>query len=160
MQFEMGLFVSLSVVLVIIFLFIAFRSLWGILLTASSFVRFLDLGDWCHGIVSRAYQCILVILPSILFVVAMSDVIHMVSKYIDNLRLGIPKNEAIINAMREIGLATFLTSFTTAIGFATLFLIKIKPIQSFGLYTALGVITRLRIDLFVITGIVLLFENT
>jgi uncharacterized protein len=140
MQFEMGLFVSMSVVLVIIFLFIAFRSLWGILLPQVVLFGSLIWVIGAMGLFREPINVLLVILPSILFVVAMSDVIHMVSKYIDNLRLGLAKNEAILNAMHEIGLATFLTSFTTAIGFATLFLIKIKTIQSFGLYTALGVL--------------------
>lgn len=140
MQEEMMLFISISVVLVVLFLWIAFRSIWGILLP--QVVLYLS-AIWVigsMGLFNEPINILLVLLPSILFVVGMSDVIHLVSKYIDNLREGMAKNDAVLNAVKEIGLATLLTSITTAIGFISLIVIPVKPIQSFAIFVSLAVV--------------------
>jgi uncharacterized protein len=159
MQFETAFFVFLSVILIIIFLFIAFRSLWGILLPQIVLFGSLIWVIGAMGLLGEPINVLLVVLPSILFVVAMSDVIHMVSKYIDNLRAGMEKTEAIVNTMKEVGLATLLTSITTAIGFASLFLVNIKPVQSFGLFTALGVLLAFLLT-FLVLPILFLYTKT
>lgn len=159
MQFETAFFVFLSVILIIIFLFIAFRSLWGILLPQIVLFGSLIWVIGAMGVLGEPINVLLVVLPSILFVVAMSDVIHMVSKYIDNLRAGMEKTEAIVNTMKEVGLATLLTSITTAIGFASLFLVNIKPVQSFGLFTALGVLLAFLLT-FLVLPILFLYTKT
>jgi uncharacterized protein len=140
MTYEMALFVSISMVLVVLFLWIAFKSLWGIILPQLVIVISVI---WIMGtmvIINEPVNIILSILPSIMFVVAMSDVIHMVSRYLDALRLGLNKYDAIVVSLKEVGLATLLTSITTAVGFLTLMLINVQPIQSFGFVTAIGVI--------------------
>jgi len=73
-------------------------------------------------------------------IVGTSDVIHIMSKYHDELRKGIAKKIALDTTIRQIGLATLLTSMTTAAGFATLLSSRIKPIQDFGINAAMGVI--------------------
>jgi len=69
----------------------------------------------------------------------MSDVMHLVSKFLEELRNGKDKTAAIKKAYREVGIATLLTSVTTAIGFLTLLTIDMGPVRTFGIYTALGV---------------------
>lgn len=139
MQHEMILFLSISVLLVVIFLWIAFRSIWGILLPI---IVLFTSGIWVigtMGLVGEPINILLVLLPSILFVVGMSDVIHLISKYLDNLRSGMNKTAAVMASMKEIGLATLLTSLTTAIGFFSLIVIPVKPIQSFAVFISLAV---------------------
>ena len=74
-----------------------------------------------------------------MIIVGTSDVIHIMSKYIDELRKGLSKEAAIRVSMKEIGLATLLTSLTTAVGFASLLTSRINPIRDFGINAALGV---------------------
>jgi len=137
---EMATYISLSLFLIILFLFIAFRSLWGIivpqLVIVGSMIWIVGFMAW----IGEPINILLVILPSIMFVVAMSDVIHLVSKYIELLREEIPKFEAIKIAFKEIGLATLLTSITTSIGFFSLAFVNVIPIQVFGWYTGIGVL--------------------
>jgi predicted RND superfamily exporter protein len=97
---------------------------------------------WVLGfmvVFNEPINVILSILPSIMFVVTMSYVIHLVSRYLDYLRAGMTKYDAISISLREVGLATFLNSFTTAVGFITLVFINLQPIQSFGIVTGIGV---------------------
>jgi predicted RND superfamily exporter protein len=75
-----------------------------------------------------------------MFVVSMSDVIHLVSRYLDALRENHPKFEAIVMTVKEVGLATFLTSFTTSIGFMSLYFVNVQPVKIFGLVVGIGVL--------------------
>jgi predicted RND superfamily exporter protein len=139
MQTELLVFVSLSVLLIIIFLIIAFRSAWGVWVPIT--VVLLSV-VWILGIMKltgKPIDLMLTILPTIIFVVGMSDVVHILSRYFEELRNGHEKMKAIKIAFKEVGLATFLTSLTTAIGFLTLLTSSIAPIQDFGIYTAIGV---------------------
>lgn len=139
MQFETLLFIGMSFVLIMIFLAISFRSFWGVIIPLS--VVSLSMG-WIVGFMSLVGQpinLVLTVLPSIIFVVAMSDVIHLISKYIDELRLGNDKLTAIRTAYKEVGFATLLTSLTTSIGFLTLLTVNMQPIKAFGIFTAIGV---------------------
>jgi len=156
MQSEMILFISISAILVVIFLWIAFRSLWGILLP--QVVLYLS-GIWvvgAMGLFREPINILLVLLPSILFVVGMSDVIHLVSKYIDNLRDGMKKHEAVFNAVKEIGMATLLTSLTTAVGFISLIVIPVKPIQSFAIFVSLAVVITFLITIITLPALFIL----
>ena len=139
MKFETIFFIGLSFALVVVFLWFSFKSFWGVwipltIITASMI--------WITGfmaLVNEPMNLILTVLPTIIFVVAMSDVIHLVSKFLEELRLGRSKHQAIKTAYKEVGVATLLTSVTTAIGFLTLLTVTMKPVKIFGIYTALGV---------------------
>ena len=140
MQYETVFFIGLSFALIVVFLGFMFRSIWGILVPLAIVLATMI---WIVGVMATSGQpinLVLTVLPSIIFVVAMSDVIHLVTKYFDELRLGKDKLEAIKVAYREIGFATLLTSFTTAIGFLTLLTVGMRPIHDFGIYTAIGVV--------------------
>lgn len=140
MSFEMLLFLSLSAVLVVAFLLIAFKSVWGILIPQAVIVSGMV---WLIGGMSIANQplnIILTVLPSVMFVVSMSDVIHLVSRYLDALRELENSFEATKLAVREVGMATFLTSVTTAIGFFSLIFVRVQPIQVFGTVMGIGVV--------------------
>lgn len=137
---EMTNYILISILLVIIFLLISFKSLWGLLVPQIVIIGSMI---WIVGfmaLVGKPINILLIVLPSIMFVVSMSDVIHLISKYLELLRSGLPKLEAIKTSFREIGLATLLTSLTTSIGFFSLLFVNIIPIQDFGLYTGIGVL--------------------
>lgn len=139
MQFETILFIGLSFVLIIIFLVFMFRSVWGVLVPLAIVSTSMLWIVGFMGTIGQPINLVLTVLPSIIFVVAMSDVIHLVTKYFDELRLGKDKLAAVKVAYKEIGFATLLTSITTAIGFLTLLTVGMKPIHDFGIFIALGV---------------------
>lgn len=137
---EMSTYVGLSMILVVFFLLIAFRSAWGLLVPQVVIVGSMLWIVGFMGWVREPLNILLTILPSIMFVVSMSDVIHLVSKYLELLREGNSKFEAIKISFKEIGMATFLTSLTTSIGFFSLVFVNVIPIQTFGLYVGIGVL--------------------
>ncbi|MFY0625677.1 MAG: MMPL family transporter [Reichenbachiella sp.] len=96
------------------------------------------------------------LIPSILLVVSMSDIIHLFSQ----IKIEFDKNTTMINAVnqavRKIGVATLLTSITTAIGFITLISINVKPVIGLGLYSALGIFIAFTITYSLAPQIILL----
>ncbi len=139
MQQELILFFTISVFLLSIFLYVGFRTAWGVLVP----IGVVGLSVlWQVGMITllgKPLSILTMLLPTILFVVGMSDVVHLLERYIEALRKGHPKHRALAISYREVGMATFLTSLTTAIGFATLMTSSILPIREFGIYTGWGV---------------------
>jgi predicted RND superfamily exporter protein len=71
------------------------------------------------------------ILPVILMAIAIADSVHIVDSY--------KKNKSLAEAAAANFRPTLLTSLTTAIGFFSLTLAEMKPIQHFGLMAGIGV---------------------
>lgn len=139
MQTELIIFISASTVLISFFLFIAYRAAWGVIVPLLTVIIALI---WTLGIMKicgKDLDLLTSLLPPILFVVAMSDMTHLLSKYIEELRNGLKKVPALNKALKEVGITTFITAITTAIGFVTLLNSSIDPIKDFGFYTAIGV---------------------
>ena len=137
---EMTVFLSASLVLIILFLSITYRALWAVIVPLLVVAL---AGVWVlgfMGLVGKPLDVMMVLLPTIIFVVGMSDVVHILTRYIEELRLGRNKIKALKTTFREVGIATFLTSLTTGVGFLTLMTSAIRPIRDFGIYTALGVL--------------------
>lgn len=138
-QTEMALFIALGFFILAAFLWFSFRTFWGV------WVPLLVVGLSSAWLISfmlfsgKYIDPLSTLLPIILFVVGVSDIVHILSKYLDELRWGKPKLEALRLAFREVGAATFLTSLTTAIGFLTLLTANVLPLQQFGVYMAVGV---------------------
>jgi predicted RND superfamily exporter protein len=158
MQNETVLFVALSVVLLIVFLILTFRSLYGVfipfVIVASSVIWIVGI----MGIFGISLNIVLNIMPTILMVVGISGVVHFLSKYIDKLREGKEKKEAILLTLKQIGKAIFFTSATTIIGFLSLTTSNIPAIIQFGVITAGGVALILIFSLTVLPSILNLMK--
>ena len=88
MEFELILFMSLSFVLLILFLYISFRTLWGVWVPISIVGVTLIWMISFMTVIGRPINFMTTLLPTILFVVCISNVIHIVEKYLDELRKG------------------------------------------------------------------------
>ena len=137
---EMVFFLTASILLLAVFLWFGFRSLYGVLVP----IAVVGLAIlWQVGFMTalgKPIGILTMLLPTILFVVGMSDVVHLLECYLEEIRNGIPRIRAIAITYHEVGLPTFLTAVTSGIGFATLGTASIPPLQEFGLYTAIGVL--------------------
>ncbi len=130
-----------SFLLIVLFLFISFRSFWGVWVPITIVLLSIV---WTLGLMTatgKALDIMTVLLPTMMFVVGMSDVVHIVTKYIEELRNNplVDKFDALIKTLKETGFATFITLLTTSLGFLTLINSKVIPIRDFGIYTSLGV---------------------
>ncbi len=78
--------------------------------------------------------------PTIVLTVAVADSIHILSTMLKEMRLGRGRHDAIVEALRINMDPVFLTSLTTAIGFASLNFSDAPPFRDLGNLTAYGVI--------------------
>lgn len=136
---ELIMFISLSLVITIIFLLIAFRSFWGIVVPTFIVLVSILFTLGFVKLIGKDLDLMMTVLPTIIFVVGISDSVHVLTKYMQELRAGRDRIEAIKYSFRSIRLATFLTSLTTSIGFITLVLSNIRPISDFAIYTSFGI---------------------
>lgn len=137
---EVTVSAGISGILVTFILYFIFRRVWGVAVAMVSIALGLLLFVGLLGATGREMNAIAALYPVLMIIVGTSDVIHIMSKYVDELRKGRPKPEAIRTTIREVGLATLLTSLTTAVGFATLLTSRVIPIRDFGINAALGVL--------------------
>ncbi|MDC3337973.1 MMPL family transporter [Flavobacteriales bacterium] len=156
MQSELMFFSLTSFFLLVVFLILAFRSWWGVLLPVVVVVLSVI---WILGVMSilnKPINLVLTVMPTIIFVVGMSDVIHISSKYLEELRRGRGKMTALRLTVKEVGVATLLTSVTTAIGFLTLYSSRVVPIKDFGLYVSVGVMIAFVLSFLVLPAMFIL----
>ncbi|MDX5422015.1 MAG: MMPL family transporter, partial [Hymenobacteraceae bacterium] len=139
MKVELAIFMSASILLVILFLWITFRTLWGVVVPLVVVLLSVLWGLGVMGMFGKSLDVMTVLLPTIMFVVGMSDVVHILSRYLTEISQGTSKLRALKLTLREVGMATALTSLTTAVGFLTLLTTAITPIRDFGLYTAISI---------------------
>lgn len=140
LQKEFVYFLAISFVLVILFLWLSFRSLYGIVVPMTIVVISIF---WTLGIMSMMHQSLDImtcILPTMIFIAGMSDVVHFFSKYFEEIAKGTEKQKIYPLILKEVGFPTFLTLITTVVGFLSLLFSSIKPIKDFGLYTSVGII--------------------
>lgn len=109
---------------------VALAPLFGVFWTLG-IIQFLDYND---------NPLIDVILPVLVSLVGLTDGVHLMVQ-IRKLRAnGMDKAAAAIAGLKHVGLACFLTSLTTAIGFGSLMMADSKWVQQFGLCSMIGVL--------------------
>ncbi len=136
---EITISAIVSGILVTLIMFLIFRKPWGIATALFSIGLGMLLFMGFLGVTGRELNAMAALYPVLMIIVGTSDVIHIMSKYVDELKKGLSRKEAIKITIREIGLATLLTSTTTAIGFISLISSRITPIRDFGINSAIGV---------------------
>lgn len=139
-QGEFAIFMLIAIGFVVVLLYFMFRSFRGIVLPL---VTVLLAVVWSIGILNLSGSGIgilLNMLPPVIFVVGMSDAVHLYARYLEELKRGHSQRYALRQMTFDTGLATLLTSITTAIGFASLYFTGIPTLQEFGLLTAAGVL--------------------
>jgi hypothetical protein len=148
----------ISGILVTLIMFVIFRKPWGIFVALVSIGLGMLLFMGLLGATGRELNAMAALYPVLMIIVGTSDVIHIMSKYIDELRKGERQDKAIVTAIKEIGLATLLTSITTAIGFASLLTSKVGPIREFGINAAIGVMVAYVTVIFFTTAVLSWFR--
>lgn len=148
-----------SVLLVSLIMMLIYRKPIGIAISLGSIALGLLIFVGYLGVTGTQLNAVSALFPVIMLIVGSSDVIHIFSKYVDELNVGKNKNEAMLITIKEIGLATFMTSFTTAIGFASLSLSRLKTIQDFGWNAAIGVMIAYLTVIFFTTSVLSLFDK-
>ncbi|MBV1872327.1 MAG: MMPL family transporter [Gammaproteobacteria bacterium] len=79
-------------------------------------------------------------IPIFLMPIAVVDSVHLLSEFSDNYRPGKDPKQVVREVLGHLFTPMFYTSITSALGFASLALTPIPPVQVFGLYIAFGIL--------------------
>ena len=134
--------------LVLFVLFKLLHSVQGIVVTGFAatvpLIMLLGLMGFDGSTIDVVNQCLITVLPAI----AAADAIHLISRFHEEARQLAPagqrmdaltKSKALRRSLKHLGRACFLTSLTTAVGFASLYFAEMPILRQFGLYAAAGV---------------------
>ena len=79
-------------------------------------------------------------IPIFLMPIAILDAIHVISEFFDEISSGESRESAIVKVYDHLAGPVAFTSVTTVVGFASLVLTPIPPVQVFGVFIAFGVV--------------------
>ncbi len=124
---------------IIVLMYLLVRSIGATLaafgVVVLSAVAAVGVGGWMHILLTPPS----VSAPTIITTLAVADSVHLLVSFFANLREGMSKREAMVQALRLNFTAVFLTSVTTALGFLTINLTDSPPLHDLGNITAVGV---------------------
>lgn len=140
----------LSVLLILVVLWVLFRSLsavvWSMSVVLLSLLWVIGLIGWSGATMTMMIN----IIVFLIIAVGVADAIHILSGYIYFRNLDQPHEQALRSVFKKSGLACFLTSLTTAIGLIALTLVPIVPVKNFGIFASFGVLFAFMITVFVL----------
>jgi len=133
-------FLPLAIAIFFLLLCFYFRNVMGMVLPlATVFMAVL----WTVGLMQifgRSISILSAIIPNLILIVGIADAIHVLSHYREVASHCPEKREAVARTLLTMIPACFLTSFTTAVGFASLATTNVHIVQEFGVITAIGIL--------------------
>ncbi|NLM40554.1 MAG: MMPL family transporter [Firmicutes bacterium] len=145
--------VPFVVVVIIVVLYLTFRSPMGVLIP---FMTVLASLLWTIGLMAYfevPVSIISMVLPVILLTLGVASGIHILNKYQELLAQGFEKNEALERTFEDITAPVVMAALTTSAGFISLVTAFVQPIREFGVFTAFGVFAAMVLSLTVVPAI-------
>ncbi len=150
--------VLFPVVFVVTMLFLAalFRNLRGVLVPIASLLVTVLVSLAVINLLGRRLNMITVGFPTVLWVLGISQAVHLLTAYGRRLKAGRPARRAVSEALTEIRYPCFLMSITTAVGFLSLLFSDVGPVRELGAYTAGGILFGFWVNILVAPALLLL----
>ena len=99
------------------------------------------------GIAGKPLTMATTLLPPLLFVIGMADAVHFLNQYYRAHLEEPDRVRALRTALRRVAVPCVMTSVTTMLGFLSLRVSPLVPIQDFGLFAAFGIAVALVLTL-------------
>ena len=97
--------------------------------------------------------------PTMILTLAVADCVHILVLYLNNLKSGMAKFDAMRESLRVNLGAVFLTSFTTAIGFLCMNFSDAPPYHDLGNVTAIGIGFAFVLSVFFLPALIFILPN-
>jgi predicted RND superfamily exporter protein len=136
---DQTLFLPIAIVLILITSFLTFRSMHAVLLLIAANIVALVWTAGLYTLFGRPLEMVSSTIPSTLLVYGAVDPIFVLARYMGKLRQGKTRDEALEESYTELIMPCFLTSLTTALGFASYITLKVPTMMIYGATTAIGV---------------------
>jgi predicted RND superfamily exporter protein len=150
---EMQLFLLASAVITGLIMFLFFRSFRAVMF---SMIIIAIVVVWTLGtIVLFGYKITLLsgLIPPVIVTIGITNAIYLLNKYHLEFARTKDKLDAITTVVKKMGLATFLTNLTVAIGFLTLLATDITILREFGIVAGINIMALFFVSLVMIPSI-------
>jgi hypothetical protein len=150
---ELKIFLGLSLLITGIIMMLFFRSF------RATFFALIIIGIvvvWVLGTISLFGFTITLLsgmIPPIIVVIGIPNAIYLLNKYHTEYVVHKNKEQAINEVIKKVGLATFLTNLTTAIGFLVLLSADITILREFGIVAGINVMATFVVSLILIPSV-------
>ncbi|MCP4181129.1 MAG: MMPL family transporter, partial [bacterium] len=140
---DLSLLFPIVICIIIVILFLSFRTLRGVLLPLTNVLMATIMAMGFMGWANQPISMATMILPIILIAVGTAYAIHVLNRYYEELANEEDKKKAIVSAIEHVAVPTILAALTTMIGFASLAISSITALKVYGLLAALGILFAL-----------------
>lgn len=150
---ELKIFLVVSIIITGIILLVFFRSLRAVIFPM---IVIGIIVIWVLGSIALfGFKISLLsgMIPPIIVVIGIPNAIYLMNKYHTEFASHGNKMLAISRVVRKVGLATFMTNLTTAIGFLVLLTADITILREFGIVAGLNVMATFVVSLILIPGV-------
>ena len=158
-QHDAIVLMPLAVVIVIVLLFVLFRNIIGIaipsVVVVFTFLTVLSM----QILLGYKLNNFTVNIPSFISAIAIADAMHLYLAWLYYKGAGHENKDAVAIALKQNMLPIALTSFTTAIGFASLGLSEVEPISTLGIAITSGAILAFIFSITLVPAILLTLSS-
>ena len=142
-RYSMAAIFPITALVLVTIVYLLFGQAWPVLATGGvglvailwtfAFAIFLD----------REINLMMAMVPAVMMVVSFSDIVHLCSTYVLELKDGYSKRVAIVKSVTEVGQACFFTSITTFFGFLAIAFVPTPVFRNLGIVLGAGVLIAL-----------------
>jgi len=135
---DMKAMVPLLIGGIILLLILSFRRFSALLIPFLVIIASLLVTFGFAGLVGIKFNNVVSMIPQIIIAISIADTVHILTTYFQYRRMGLDKKEATRKSLIKNIKPTFLTSFSTSLGFISFSTAKLVPIASMGYLAAFG----------------------
>ncbi|MBI3801304.1 MAG: MMPL family transporter [Deltaproteobacteria bacterium] len=153
---DLTLFIPLTLLLIVVALFLSFRSLRGILLPTVTVIVSLI---WTLGIMVLAGSSLSlgnVALPPLVLVLGTAYSLHIVAEYYELAHPGHAVREVVLETLQATSMPLFIAALSTVMGFLSLVVNSIISIRELGLYASVGISIAFVLSLVLVPALLVL----
>ena len=147
---ELKLFIFLSALITAILLFLFFRDI--VLVTVCLLVVAVGV-VWSLGIITLfnyELSILMALIPSLMIIIGITNCVYLINKYHVEYKKHGNQVLALQRVVIKIGSATFLTNFTTAMGFGTFVFTYSDILKEFGVIASVNIIVMFALSILVV----------
>ncbi|MFY0605717.1 MAG: MMPL family transporter [Cyclobacteriaceae bacterium] len=155
---ELNKFLIYSVIVTGLILFGFFRSIKAVIFPL---IIIGVIVVWVIGTVSLfGFEITLLtgLIPSIIVVIGIPNSVYMLNKYHHEFSLHGDQNKALAKIIKNIGIVTFITNFTTAVGFLVLITTGIPILMEFGIVAGINIMCTFIVSTVLIPSVFSFFK--
>ncbi|MEK6683649.1 MAG: MMPL family transporter, partial [Nitrospirota bacterium] len=142
--------VPISIGVLLLILFLAFRMLQGVFIPIVTGVVSIIWGLGWMAIFNIPVNVTTAIIPSLLVAIGFTEDVHMISEYHEGLRKGMDKISAIRHMAKDSALPLLITTVTTVLGFGSLVTSDVTMLIQFGQASSMALASN-----FIVTIVIL-----